>query len=188
MKIFSRKKRAALDLSLTTIVILIFAITVLGLGLVLIRGLFNKAEGEIDKAFNQGQLKVPPTANEPFTISKTRLTLNRGDKDELQVAIYNTGIKSHSFGMQTLGQCAETELNPVTEEPYFLLTPSNLQVVERQVKQQEIGSWGLTIRVAKQTPTGDYACSIRGWTTDPDLGESDDEYKEYFQDFFIEVK
>jgi hypothetical protein len=187
MKIFSRKKRAALDLSLTTIVILIFAITVLGLGLVLIRGLFNKAEGEIDKAFNQGQLKVPPTASEPFTISKTRVTLNRGDKDELQVAVYNTGTALHTFKLETLGDCIEQV--DANGNPYFLLTPSNQQLesLERSVKAQEIGSWGLTVRIARNTPSGDYACSIQTTTSDVADTESD-EYKIYYQDFFVEVK
>jgi len=179
MKIFSRKKRAALDLSLTTIVILIFAITVLGLGLVLIRGLFQKAQERIDQAFKESELKVPPTPQDPFTISNNKLSLNRGQAATLQVAIYNVGTDMSTYLMRTLGDCEDMK-DPVTDNAYFILTPSNAQVVPREIKEQETGSWGLTLRVSKKTPSGDYACSIRGYT--------EDEQYSYYQDFFVEVK
>lgn len=179
MSIFSRKRRGALDLSLTTIVILIFAITVLGLGLALISSLFQEARNKMYQALTNTEIKIPPTAESPFTVSNDQLTLQRGKKSTpIQIAVFNVGTEPSGYKMETLGECANSGL--------FTLTPSNDKVIIRDINQQGIDGWQLVVRVGTSTPNGDYSCSVHVFSVDGN-GNPNKIYN-YNRDFFIEVQ
>ena len=63
-------KKADLSLSINAIVILILAITVMGLGLTFIRGLFKGATEKLGSALEATDITNPPTAETPLTIDQ----------------------------------------------------------------------------------------------------------------------
>lgn len=85
-------KKGAIELSMTTIIVIVIGITVLSLGLVWIRGLFKdiggltegafeKAEGEIGEIFGQ--------SDEPLAISPTSISVEQGETARADVLVQN---------------------------------------------------------------------------------------------------
>ena len=58
---YHKRKKASLNLSINAIGILILAITMLGLGLTFMRGLFKQMEGKVSEAVSASELTNPPT-------------------------------------------------------------------------------------------------------------------------------
>ena len=83
------KKRAAIELSVTAIVVLILAIVILGLGLGFIRGMF----GKVSTTFEQqvATEPEPPKGSpvEPITLSRESIITGAGQTEVLKVGIYN---------------------------------------------------------------------------------------------------
>jgi len=84
-------KKGSLELSVNAIVVLILAITMLGLGLGFMKGMFGKVSQNVDTAIGQNQLANPPTVNNPFTLSSNQISLARGAAQTIILAYYNEG-------------------------------------------------------------------------------------------------
>ena len=84
-------KNGSLELSVNAIVVLILAITMLGLGLGFMKGMFGKVSQNVDTAIGQNQLTNPPTVNNPFTLSSNQISLARGATQTITLAYYNEG-------------------------------------------------------------------------------------------------
>ena len=70
-----RNKKGALALSINAIVILIIAITMLGLALGFTRGMFGKAAGQFEELLGTEPEPPVPTGSDPVTLSKERIIL-----------------------------------------------------------------------------------------------------------------
>lgn len=86
---YSRSKKADLSLSTNAIVILILAITILGLALTFVRGLFGKAGGLIESA-GDIQISNPPTRDNPMMISPSNLKVRQSEVGQIIIAYLNT--------------------------------------------------------------------------------------------------
>ena len=93
-------KKGSLELSVNAIVILILAITMLGLGLGFMKGMFGKVSQNVDTAIGQNQLTNPPSATNPFTLSSNQISLNRGGTQTITLAYYNEGMTDADFAPQ----------------------------------------------------------------------------------------
>src|SRR3989344_8576574 len=82
-------KKADLSLSTNAIVILILAITILGLGLTFVRGLFKQAETKVAETFSATEVENPPTRDNPVTISPGLMTLRQKESGKAVIAYYN---------------------------------------------------------------------------------------------------
>ncbi|MBI5872244.1 hypothetical protein HZB88_04135 [archaeon] len=87
-----KSRKGAIELSMTTIIVIVIGITILSLGLVWIRGLFEdvgsltkgafeQAEGQIGEIFGQ--------SDKALAISPTSLTLSQGSTERVNVLIQN---------------------------------------------------------------------------------------------------
>tara|TARA_Y100000310_G_scaffold183350_1_gene183475 strand:- start:2455 stop:2994 length:540 start_codon:yes stop_codon:yes gene_type:complete len=85
-----RRKRGSLALSINAIVILILAITMLGLGLTFIRGLFTSAEGKITEIADAAELANPPTRDNIMTVFPNQLEFRKNKEAKVEVAYLNT--------------------------------------------------------------------------------------------------
>jgi len=113
------RKKGALELSINAIVIVILAMTLLGLGLGFVRGLFNKVNRMSDDTFDkmQEQLNVDlSTSDEAVLFSKTRLTLERNSNTLEALGVRNDGDREIKYGIKVLtftcpgtGTCPEAE-------------------------------------------------------------------------------
>tara|TARA_Y100000310_G_scaffold338331_1_gene427666 strand:+ start:539 stop:1153 length:615 start_codon:yes stop_codon:yes gene_type:complete len=88
-------KKASLNLSMNAIVVLILAITMLGLGLTFMRGLFQQATERVTEAVSSQELTNPPTRDTPLTIAPGEVTLRKSEKaKKLLLAFMNVESSS----------------------------------------------------------------------------------------------
>lgn len=113
-------KKASLELSMSTIVIVILAMTLLGLGLAFIRGMFSNiediSESTFDKVSDQLQRDLV-NSNEKLVFSQTKISIGRGASSLLGWGIKNQGAAKMDYWAEFVpvkcpGECpAIRELN-----------------------------------------------------------------------------
>ncbi|MBI4438812.1 hypothetical protein HY640_02680 [Candidatus Woesearchaeota archaeon] len=79
------QRKGALDVSINSIVVIVFAITMLGLGLAFIKGKFS----EIGKTVTFPQPEIPASAEEPIVLPSEVMSVNRGTNAEVSINFYN---------------------------------------------------------------------------------------------------
>ncbi len=89
MKLRKIGKKGALDVSINAIVVIIFAITMLGLGLAFMKGTFGKIGSQVDKSLDSGTLAVMPTADNPIVVLPSDSQLSKGKTESFDLGIYN---------------------------------------------------------------------------------------------------
>lgn len=115
------RKKAAIELSVTAIIVLILAIVILGLGLGFIRGMFGKVATQFEEQIAAEPQPATPTGSEPITLSRESLIVRSSDPVALKVGIYNPTasdwatasfkINCSKGGVITNEQFNEKELN-----------------------------------------------------------------------------
>ena len=93
MKIFDVKrpnKKADLSMSMNAIVVLILAITLLGLGLTFLRGLFQNITEKVDTNLDATQTRVNVDNDKPIGVAPKELELEVGKSDTQTLAFLNT--------------------------------------------------------------------------------------------------
>jgi hypothetical protein len=81
-----RGKKGSLNLSMNAIVVLILAITMLGLGLTFMRGLFKQATERVTEAVSAQELVNPPTVDSPLTAAPGDITIRTKEVGKIIVA------------------------------------------------------------------------------------------------------
>jgi len=84
-----RQKKAALELSVTAIVVLILAIVMLGLGLGFVRGMFGRVSTTFDEQIATEPEPPKATAAEPITLSRETIVTHADDSEVLKIMVYN---------------------------------------------------------------------------------------------------
>ena len=84
-----RRKRGSLALSTNAIVVLIIAITILGLALAFTRNIFGSLGKQIEDIGKQTLIENPPSFDKPMTLSKEEFDIRRGKSVSLGVGFYN---------------------------------------------------------------------------------------------------
>jgi len=94
------KKRGSLNLSINAIVILILAITMLGLGLAFMRNIFGGATEEFEKVsgtVEKQMIDQMKESNKVVDISRPKIDLKIGDTDQLFLGFKNMGTEPVDF-------------------------------------------------------------------------------------------
>lgn len=104
-------KKGAIELSMSTIIVIIIGITLLTLALIWVKGYFSEidilTQGAFDRAKEEIQNKM--SGDEKFYISQSTLTLKVGGSTELYVGIQNfEGVKDN-FGVRFRSETAKVE-------------------------------------------------------------------------------
>ncbi len=97
---FFRNKKAAMELSINAIVIVVLAFTLLGLGLVFIRGQFKSLGGTTDTINEQIKQQVLDdlrTGNKKLSFPTNELTVAAGDSTDFAIGVKNTDSGLLSF-------------------------------------------------------------------------------------------
>ncbi len=109
-------KKGSMELSVNSIVILVIAITMLGL----ILGFVNSKFNGLDKQLTTQEPDAPQaTADEPITMSRSVLAVSPGETVALKFSIYNinaaaTGVKPTFMSSGTTTSCKPSTLS-ITE-------------------------------------------------------------------------
>ena len=82
-------KKASLSLSVNAIVVLILAITMLGLALSFVNTLFSKTSSQIEALAQTEQPPVDATPGEPLTLSRYDIILRPSETTALKFKVYN---------------------------------------------------------------------------------------------------
>ena len=83
-------KKASLELSMNSIVILILAIVLLGLGLSFMRNLFENMGSKVSEAVDATKITNPPTDDTPLTLTPPQVSIKKGKIGKVDIAFMNT--------------------------------------------------------------------------------------------------
>ncbi len=141
-------KKGALDVSINAIVVIIFAITMLGLGLAFMKGMFGKIGGEVSGVISSAKLENPPTASDPFTISPVQIDLKKGETTTINIGYYNSGTGAETVTLAA--NCGTTAAISKKPESFS----------GRQVAAGDTLAWQIAISAAKTTTPDTYPCDV----------------------------
>tara|TARA_Y100000310_G_scaffold345776_1_gene469701 strand:+ start:5872 stop:6402 length:531 start_codon:yes stop_codon:yes gene_type:complete len=154
-------KKGAVELSMTTIIIIVIGITILSLGLVWIRAVFTDVGGLTESAFEQGQTEI----NEIFggtdravALSPSELSMKQGETSTATLAINNLGS-----GSVTVSASVEAIASGGSASDTFVCAFSD--TFSQESNSYTLGSGdglsGLKLLVEDQgSDLGTYICSV----------------------------
>jgi hypothetical protein len=157
-------KKAGLELSINAIVIVILAMTLLGLGLGFINGMFGNITSLTDSKFSQiaedlnGRLS---TSNEDILFSKTQTTIPRGSNSLEGLGVKNDEDRVIKFGIIFKTEdCPDTSkvdgICPETKGWFTYLKGDG----KYTVKAADSSTSKTTIQIPRTAKTGLYLISI----------------------------
>lgn len=116
-------KRGAIELSMTTIIVIVIGVTLLILGLAWVRGLFEKTEGLTDQAFTTAEKMIQENmgSSDKFYVSGLQFDIDSGKSRVISVGIQNFG-KKDEINKFSLTVSSEKEL--CKPEEWFTLPGS----------------------------------------------------------------
>lgn len=98
-----KNKRGAIELSMSTIIIIIIGITLLSLGLMWVKGTFSKITETSERAFEQTDAVIEELYGDVDKLLNVRpgsIDLKRLEQDTVKVIIANFGIEDLSFSVE----------------------------------------------------------------------------------------
>jgi len=157
-------KKADLSLSVNSIVILIIAITVLGLGLTFVRQVFLKGQARALEAVNMGDLTDKPTSEDPLKVTPGELELRTGKSSTIVENFMN------GFGSTKYCKLIKYDITPTPSDssvckfpPSITLNQNCYKYMKDQIMQGKVGVEGKSL-VVRETYTS--SCSNKvttGW-------------------------
>jgi len=173
----SFNKRASLEISIQAIVIVVLAMTILGLGLGFVRGLFKNISGTTDQVTEQVKQKILDdlvTGDKKVSFPTTEITLDKGSSTVLTVGVRNKGDASLTYSMDFnpvsgpdgSGNTAPiANPDPIKKWFQFGSTTSTLAAAESDVRNVRIsvptsayaGSYFFTFKVTSTLSPPPYA-------------------------------
>ena len=152
-------KKAALNLSVQAIVILVIAFVVLGLALTLTRYIFGVAQEKAGSAIDIIELESKPTSDNPITIPK-KVIIAKGDSKELDIGVYN--IKDTPYTSATLGisRCIRTVIAEGQEKDVKAEDLPSLVTVEQTIESSESAAYRAYLTENDKLSAGNYICII----------------------------
>jgi hypothetical protein len=168
-------KRGSLALSTNAIVVLIIAITILGLSLAFTRNIFGSLGEQIEDIGGQTLIDNPPTYENPLTLSKAEFEIRRGRSVSLGVGFFNYYDEDAEASISLSG-CFQGNTDTLS---YFDITSAGA----KSVKINREIDFSTSISADEDSPSGVHACTIK-LTAEFDI--AGDEYE--YQDMLITVK
>ncbi len=199
MRLMKKGKKASLNMSISTIVVLILAMTMLGFGLMFIKGIFSKAgsqfnqvSGDVEKLLkeklkdNNARLILQ---QEDFTIKKgskatTYFALRNDLDDKYTFTIMGNGVFNDDGSLSTDGSIVACYTNDDGISASEAKTHITFQLPKKiSLKQGDVKVFPMSIKVSSSASTDTtYYCKFLVW--DPKDGS-----KEYASvDFTVYVK
>ncbi|TKJ17738.1 hypothetical protein CEE44_04360 [Candidatus Woesearchaeota archaeon B3_Woes] len=106
-----RNKRAALNLSINAIVVLILAITMLGLGLSFMRNIFGSATQEFEEVggtVRKQMIDQMKESDNTVDLSRPKVELKAGEETQIFIGFKNDGNVQRYFQVSTTGSSSTT--------------------------------------------------------------------------------
>lgn len=172
-------KRASLEIGVNTIVILVIAMVLLGLGIAFIKGLFGKLT-DLPEQIDTSGWNTPPTASEPIQLNPPSIELKSGDDKAVEVGVYNKESSMRNFTID-IKTCSKGEI-PVVES------------VMQQIEGGQSGGFKVIITAKNKAAdaekgaepkmtAGKHICELAAYVNDG----SDSLKKAYGDQFILEI-
>lgn len=146
-------KKASLNLSIQAIVILIFAVIMLGLGLGLIHFIFGSAREKVGGALGAAQLTNPPSADDTLTV-ETNINVKIGETQQIQIGFYNVEPVPKYNVEPWIDQCKTSAGGVVA------ITPTISTVATTEVRGSKVAGWNAIVDISGIENPGQYICKI----------------------------
>ena len=136
------QKKGAIQLSITTIIVIVIGITLLTLGIVWIRGMMGRLSGLTESSFEQAEKMVRESMpeGEKLWISGVSFDVDLGKQKEIYLGIRNILGETQTF---------KIEIKSDTGDPNWVLCPK-----EKVVEAGDIGGVPMIIKI-KNAPAGE---------------------------------
>ena len=167
-------KRGSLALSTNAIVVLIIAITILGLSLAFTRNIFGSLGSQIEDIGGQTLIDNPPSYDDPLTLSKAEFDVRRGESVSIGVGFFNY-LDGDASASVSLNSCYRGDTETTSS---FSLTSAG----SKMVKINDEVAFSTSIAAEEDALSGVHACTIQ--LTAEVSGVEEYEYK----DILITVK
>ena len=174
------RKKASLALSTNAIVVLIIAITILGLALAFTRNIFGTLSGQIENIGQQTLIDNPPTFDKPMTLSKQEFDIRRDKEVSLGIGFYNKFITTMQSRVRLyscyVGDTQTQGTGNVANDQFTLTSPGRKVVMvnaptsfstsikAKLTATQGVHACTMQVIAAPQTATGFAACNTDGST------------------------
>ena len=149
-----QSKKGAIELSMTTIIVIVMGVTLLILGLVFIRGIFTKITGLTEDAFRSAEKEIQQRmgASDKIYVSGVNFEIESGKSTVFTVGVQN-------FGEETTASKFKIDVisgNAESKKEWFTLPP------EDNLKPGEKKGFPIKITLPKGAPPGkSYTFSIK---------------------------
>jgi len=153
------QKKGAIELSMSTIIVVIIGVVLLILGLTFVRGIFTKTDVLTGGAFEEAEtaMKNIGTPTEELTVAPLKMALAQGETKGVLVTLYNTDTKEHKYSLRTSmpSKTATTsKINCVMAETQEVTSKS--MAVESGQQRKNIG----VLITDAGSPIGTYICNV----------------------------
>lgn len=136
-------KKGAVELTLNTIVIIILAVTLLGLGLFFIKQYF----GETVKLIQFPEPKIEASVDEPIVLGFNNLDVERNSQAQFKVGFYNNNNESVTVKPQ-ITMCVPEGLSNVT------------QSLDQSVEVGRAVTYSVIFDIPKTAKSQKYVCNL----------------------------
>ncbi len=139
------KKRGAIELSMTTIIVIVIGVTLLILGLTWVRGMFEKIGSITDAQLDAAKVEISQKmqASDKFYISGTSINAEPGKTRTINIGVQNIGEQDTSAKFKF-----SVEVGEGADAKWFTL-PLPIDIAVGEIKSNVIN-----VVVPKGTPTG----------------------------------
>lgn len=153
MRLDRGDRSAAMQLGISTIVILVIAMVMIGAGISFIRTIFSSGQQVVEQSVPSSDLTINPTTEEPLAMSPADITEEAGGSATLQIGIYNNKNQALDFKIN-LSECRNR-----TDGPYegFSLV-STKKTIERSQQGGYQLLFNLPADAATQSP---FVCNVQ---------------------------
>ncbi len=158
-KIFRRDKKGAIELSITTIIVIVLGVTLLSLGLIFVRGIFSQVEQLTKRSFEtaEGEIGKISGVDSLITISPRRIDVAKGSASVVDVIIANfeaediTSIATVSSPQGIDCVFGDSPQLSTTSKSYTIASGEQVAI---QLIVDELGTGGLGTKVCTITVSG----------------------------------
>lgn len=98
-------KKGAIEMSMTTIIVVILGITLLSLGLMFVRNIFSDIGGSSAKMADladKQMMEMFGESEDPISLPRDQVDIAQGDEDVLDIGLRNTGEDQAKFSIKTI--------------------------------------------------------------------------------------
>ena len=161
MKLRPIGNKGDLSLSINAIVILILAITMLGLGLAFLRGTFKKTTGEFTKVSETIKNQIEDeirSSNAKLTFNTFEVTIGRGSSQDLFYGIKN--VENTAITFKVVPKCTAALADPALTEADIAETLILRTFTETEVTPGEIEVLKLVVSSTSEAKSDTYSCKL----------------------------